>query len=157
MTDVELINRMDILHNRGYGRGGLLVELYPTNVYYDKDTVIEHFRAHYLNPFGPFKKEIEIVLVTRRRYMRYRMHFKTQFWKSCSEKEFIHNYLKPFLSLFRNYINGEIDYMLRGEYGYLPEDSYPGYFASKYKLTQESEKKDTEQLFNSADNYSSRI
>lgn len=147
MTDIELINRMDILHNRGYGRGGFLVELYPTNVYYDKDTVIEHFHAHYLNPFGPFKKEIKIVLLARRRYMKYRMEFNTEFWKSCSEEEFIYNYLIPFLSIFRNYI----------EYGYLPEDSYPGYFASKYKLTQESEKEDTERLFNSADNYSSRI
>lgn len=157
MTDIELIGRMDILHNRGYGRGGFLVELYPTNVYYDKATAIEYFHAHYLNPLGPFKKEIKIVLYARRRYIEYRMDFKTEFWKSCSEEEFIDNYLKPFLSLFRNYINGEIDYMLKGEYAYLPKDLYPDYFASKYKLTQESEKNATEQLFNSADYYSSRI
>lgn len=157
MTDAELISRMDILHNRGYGRGGFLVELYPTNVYYNKDTVIEYFRAHYLNPLGPFKKEIKIVLHARRRYMEYRMDFKIEFWKSCSEEDFLENYLKPFLSLFRNYINGEIDYMLKGEYGYLPKDSYPDYFACKYKLIQESEINDTERLFDSADYNSSCI
>ena len=154
MTDSELICRMDILHNRGYGRGGFLIELSPTNVYYDSNTVIEYFEAYYLNPLGPFKKEIKIVLGARRRYMKYRMDFKKEFWGSCSEDEYINNYLKPFLSLFRNYVNGVIDYKLQGEFGFLPKNLYPGYSASRSILTCESEKKDTDRLFNSADYYS---
>ena len=67
----------------------------------------------------PFKKEIKIVLYARRRYMEYRMDFKKEFWGSCSEEEYINNYLKPFLSLFRNYVNGVIDYRLQGEFGWL--------------------------------------
>lgn len=157
MTDIELISRMDILHNRGYGRGGFLVELEPTNVYYDKDTVIRYFHAYYLNPVGSFKKEIKIVLWAHRRYMEYCMEFKVEFWKSCNEEEFMDCYLRPFLSLFRNYINGEIDYLLQGEYGYMPKNLYPGYSASKHKLTRESEIDETEMLFRSADYYSSCI
>ena len=154
MTDSELIGRMDILHNRGYGRGGFLIELSPTNIYYDSNTVIEYFEAYYLNPLGPFKKEIKIVLYARRRYMEYRMNFKKEFWGSCSEEEYINNYLKPFLSLFRNYVNGVIDYRLQGEFGWLPKNLFPGYSASRSILTCESEKKDTDRLFNSADYYS---
>lgn len=154
MCDESLIDRIDFLQDRGYGRGGFRIGLPPRYKYYfyDDQTVVSDLSGHYLNPLGPFKKEVSIYIEVVRKYKLFHLSYKTEFWNFCDQTEFIDVHLRPFLGLFRRYVNNNIDSskLHGGEYRFLSKSEFPDYSAG---TTEEVDIKEVDMLFDFANYY----
>ena len=154
MRDEQLINCIDFMRDRGLGSGGFRFEL-PHYLFYNDQSVIKYLDGKYLNPLGPFKKEVTIYMVVAQKYKLFKLSYKTEFWGSCDQVEFINTHLRPFLELFRKYINNELDSskLYGGEYRFLSKSAFPNYNAGTELLTEEKGIKEVNELFDIANYY----
>lgn len=103
-----IISKLDFLYERGYGRGGFVTSC-KLPLYLENGVVLERFHGHYLNPLGPFKKEIQIRACVIKNCYEYTLTYKVAFWASCSEYVFSADHLTPFLRILKKYVNGDIE------------------------------------------------
>ena len=110
MTDQQILNNIDFIHESGLGRGGYSINLSPSTwQLYEYNLILESFGGEYVNPIGPFRKWIILYAKIYSAEKEYRLHFKKEFWKTCTEQDCFELYIKPFVFLLRKFVHGQID------------------------------------------------
>lgn len=107
MTDQEIINRIDYVHDSGSGRGGFQIRFSPPTpggTLYDDQHLFDYINGEYINPLGPFRKWISIYASVLSREKRQTLYLKKDFWGTCSEERFENEFLRPFLLLLRELV-----------------------------------------------------
>lgn len=129
MNDIQIIDNLSFDYNAGYGRGGFVVTTDRFTLY-EEDSVLYHLKGSYLNPLGPFKKEVNIYaeVYSMRYFSTLSLH--DDFWGSITKDEFIKKYAEPFLQELRKVVHGEVRHI--GEKGIL--------FSLGYRVDMQSEK-----------------
>ena len=110
MSDEQIISFIDFVHLPGLGRGGYeIIFSAPKAQFYEKDSILTSLGGRYLNPLGPFRKELFFSCVVLSQKKRYQLSFYSAFWKACSDEECLEQYIKPSLLLLRKLVNGQTD------------------------------------------------
>lgn len=107
MTDEQIISGIDFIHEPGCGRGGFKIHCHSW-VMYDENMILSKLSGEYVNPVGPFRKWVSLFCEVITENGIYRFAYNTDFWKSCSEQEFVERYLEPFLELLRKVVTGQM-------------------------------------------------
>lgn len=118
MTDRQILNQIDFIHERGLGRGGYKIRLSPSWSIYDDYLILEDLRGTYVNPIGPFKKDLYIYAIVKSADKEYKLSIVREFWESLDEQRCIEMYLEPFLSMLRSFVFEQIDVKTLWSLGY---------------------------------------
>ncbi len=109
MTDIQIASSIDFIPTSGLGRGGFEVLLSLCPIMYDDNSILKSLSGNYINPLGPFHKSVNLNCMVITLENEYNLYFRTKFWESCSEQEFIRKYLIPFLNILRRIVSGYED------------------------------------------------
>ena len=134
MTDQQIIDRIDFIHNSDYGRRGYEIVISPSSMsLYENELILVRFSGYFATPIGPFKNKIVLSAIVVSSEKEYNLFFKREFRTVCTEQKCIVDYVTPFLSLLRQFVNNRIDESTIWR-------SYEGYNATVKNLESEEKR-----------------
>ena len=104
MTDLEILSHTDFIHDKGCGRGGFRIHVFPKWKLYEERAILMSLEGEYVNPLGPFRKYANLQATVMTQNTKFTLRYHKEFWEQCTEASFLSNYMEPFLYHLRELI-----------------------------------------------------